>query len=374
VPVPIGLFSPTVHPSAIEESARVMRSGWIGMGPEVAAFEREFAHYLGLSERSAAIAVNSCTNAMHLALRLLRLEPGAEIITTAMTFVATNQVLLWENLKPVFADIDPASGNISAASVAEKLSPRTGAIMAVHFAGEPCDLAVLGELARRAQVPLIEDCAHACGALHGGTPIGASCNWCAFSFGPTKALTTIDGGMLIVPARVAAQAREYRILGQSSDIFRRVREAGGSGRFWDYEVALVGRRYHMNDVNAAIGRAHLPLLDAANARRAALTARYDSLLAGIPGLRLLTRNPANRSADYMYVLLAEQRDRLAEALQKKGITVGVHYKPNTHFPIFEHADLPASEAFFGRTLSLPLHPELSDDDVAFVAGAIRGGW
>jgi perosamine synthetase len=375
----VRLFHPMVHPSAIEASADVMRSGWIGMGPRVAAFEQAFARYLSLPDDMTAVAVDSCTSALHLALVLLKLPPGSEVVTTAMTFVATNKGILWEGLTPVFADVNPATGNISPASVAEKITPRTGAIMIVHFAGEPCDLDGLKRVAAERSIPIIEDAAHACGAWHGEHPIGASGNLVAFSFGATKALTTIDGGMLILPARMADEARQRRALGQSSDIYRRVNATDDTAhrKAWDYDVDRDGWRYHMSDVNAAIGIAHLPLLGQTNRRRARIAAVYDHLLADIPGIQLLKRNNANRSAHYLYVIQAERRDELAKALQSRGVTVGVHYKPNTHFAIFQPADLPATEHFYARTLSLPIHPELSLEQVHHVCGVIRelgGSW
>jgi perosamine synthetase len=350
------------------------------LGPKVAAFERDFAEYLALPENMTAVAVNSCTSALHLAVALLGLPPGSEVITTAMTFVATNKGLLWEGLTPVFADIDPETGNISPASIADKMSRKTGAILAVHFAGEPCNLAAIKAVtAATRDVPIIEDCAHACGASYDGRRIGASGNLCAFSFGATKALTTIDGGMLVVPAKLAEEARMRRSLGQSSDIYQRVNGLGQGGastprKPWDYDVDRVGWRYHMNDVSAAIGMAHLRLLDAANARRAAIAATYDTVLAGVDGIRLLRRDARNRCSHYLYVLQAQRRDALAEKLQRAGVTVGVHYKPNTQFSIFRGADLPATEAFYAHSLSLPIHPELTNEQVLYVANVIREGW
>lgn len=374
----VALFRPAVDERAVAAAAEVMRSGWIGMGPKVAEFERAFGEYLGLGALGmAAVAVNTGTAALHVAVRLLKLERGAEIITTANTFVATNQVMLWEGLRPVFADIDPATGNIDPAAVAERITGKTAAIMAVHFGGMPCDLDALQAIARKHGVPLVEDCAHACGASLGGKKIGASGNLCAFSFGPTKALTTIDGGMLIVPEKMAAEARAQRLMGMSADVFKRLQGAAARPS-WDYDVPAQGRRYHMHDVAAAMGLAHLALLDEGMARRAAAAERYGRSLEKAPGVRFLKESGAGRSAHYLYVVLAENRDGLARKLQEKGVTTAVYYKPSTHYAIFgpaaAHGELPGTEQFFGRALALPMHAGIRDEEIDYVCGVIREGW
>jgi perosamine synthetase len=362
-----------VREEAIAAAAETMRSGWVGMGPKVAAFEQAFAASLGAAH---ALAVNTGTAALHLAVRALGLPRGAEVVTTPVTFVATNEVLLWEGLTPVFADVDPLTGLIDPASVAEKLGEGTGALMVVHFGGLACDMSRLQRLADERRIPVIEDCAHACGALIGERRIGSSGNLCAFSFGPTKALTTIDGGMLITrDGEQLERLRRLRNMGMSKEAFRRVAEGDKGGKaqpFWDYDVENIGFRYHMNDVDAAMGLAHLAALDEDNRAREVLAARYDELLENIPGIQVVTRRAG--SSHYLYWVMAERRDELAEALRQRGVTTGVYYKPNTMYPIFASADLPGAQAFFARQLSLPLYPDLSREEQDFVIDAIRKGW
>ena len=284
---------------------------------------------------------------------------------------------MWEGLKPVFADIDATTGNIDPASVAEKISEKTAAIMAVHFGGMPCDLEALQAIAKDHGVPLVEDCAHACGAGYAEGRIGASGNLCAFSFGPTKALTTIDGGMLIVPRAMADDARAQRLLGMSADIFKRLQ--GGAGRpSWDYEVQGQVWRYHMNDVAAAMGLVHLGHLDDGTVLRTAAAARYQRALEKVPGLRLLQKTPKAQSAHYLFVVLAASRDGLARKLHERGVTTSVYYKPNTRYAIFgeaaAHGELPGTEQFFARSLALPMHAGIGDEEVDYVCNCIAEGW
>jgi len=372
--VRVPLLNVVVDEAAIAAAAEVMRSGWIGMGPRVAEFEKAFAAFLGLPETHAAVAVNSGTSALHLALRLMKLERGAEVITTPNTFVATNQVMLWEGVKPVFADIDPASGLIDPESVVAKVSEKTGAIVVVHFGGQPCDLPRLEGIARKHGVPLLEDCAHACGAFYGEARTGGRGNWAAFSFGPTKALTTVDGGMMIVPAEALKDARAQRILGMSADIHQRINGGARKLAAWDYAVDAQGRRYHMNDVAAAMGLAHLKRVDAENAKRAAAAEHYDRLLEKVPGVRRLAGIAGTRSAHYLYAVLAEERDSLAAKLQERGVGTSVYYRPCTHYPIFEASDLPGADRFFARVLALPMFPGITRDQVEYVAACIAEGW
>lgn len=366
----IRLFNPFVCEEAIAAASEVMRSGWLGMGPRVAAFEQAFAAYLGVRH---AVALNTCTSALHLALLLLNAPAGGEVITTPNTFVATNQAILWAGLKPVFADIDPTTGNLDPKCVKARLSERTVAIMTVHFGGNPCDLEGLRAVAGKTLI--IEDCAHACGASYQGKRVGASGNLCAFSFGATKNLTTGDGGMLIVPSETqAGVARQMRYLGLSKDTFRRVTDSGGTRPHWEYEVQNAGLRYHMNDLAGALGVEQLKHLDADNARRAEIAGLYQSRLQRVSGVKLLREVPGSVSSHYLFCILVEGRDALAAALMSRGIVVGVHYQPNTHYGLFDHVELPQAEEFYRRELSLPMHLGLTEEEVMSVCDAIEKGW
>ena len=367
----VRLFKPTVREEAISAAAQVMRSGWLGMGPTVAQFEKDFAAFVGVPH-AHAVAVNTCTSALHLAVKLLRLPRGAQVITSPITFVAANQVLLYEGLVPIFADVDRLTGNLTPATVANCLTERTGAIMLTHFGGYACDLDSFAELATRRDLPIVEDCAHACGARYRGTRVGASGNLCAFSFDPIKNLTTGDGGMLIVRSESQQKRTQtLRYMGLTKDAFTR---ANTPARSWEYEVPEVGHRYHMNDIAAALGIVHLRHLDEDNAKRAIIAAKYRALLQGTPGLTLLDHADDRNSSYHLFSVLAESRDALADKLASRGVTVGAHFTRTDVYPIFRRADVPNAEWFSSRVLSLPMFPDLTDEEIHYVVSVIREGW
>jgi dTDP-4-amino-4,6-dideoxygalactose transaminase len=367
----IALFRPTVSEDAVEAAADVLRSGWFGSGPIVEEFEREFAAAV---EAPEVVAVSSGTAALHLALRVLDLAPGTEVVTTPLTWLSTHHAILYQGCVPVLADIDAATGNLDPASVAERLSERTSAILAVHYGGCPCDLDALRAIARDARVPLVEDCAHAVGASYGSRPIGSANNLQCFSFSPTKNLTCVDGGAVVTgdPAQ-AERLRRLRSLGLERTAARRMREQGTPYRE-RHELMEAGFRYEMNELHAAIGLAQLSRLEAENARRREIAAAYRAGLVDVPGIELLRDEaPGVRSSHHLFVVLAEERARLAEALDRRGVEVGVHYPVNELLRT-PAGELPAMDRFAERTLSLPMHPSLTDADVAAVVAAVREGW
>ncbi|HUO08202.1 MAG TPA: DegT/DnrJ/EryC1/StrS family aminotransferase [Phycisphaerae bacterium] len=370
----IRLFKPRIREDAISAATDVMRSGWVGMGPKVAEFERDFAKFVGVDR---AVALNTGTSAVHLAVKLLGLSAGDEVITSAATFVGANQTLLYEHLTPVFADIDIRTGNMTAETIAAKITPRTRAIMLVHFAGYACDLDGIGELARQRGLKIVEDCAHACGAKYRGRRIGASGNLCAFSFDPIKNLTTGDGGMITgLSPQEHERARTIRYMGLSRDAFARVNAVGRQVRPWEYEVSEIGYRYHMNDIAAAMGIVHLRSLDEENQQRAAIARCYCDLLRSVPGVRVPEYEGDRESSFHLLWILAENRDVLAEKLGKAGVITGVHYARNDGYAVFRdvRTALPATDAFCSRVLSLPLHVELREEEIQYVARQIQEGW
>ena len=368
----VRLFKPKVGEQAVLAVAEVLRSGWLGMGPRTAEFEKALAGFLGVPH---AVAVNTCTSALHLAVKLLGLEKGTEVITTPVTFVATNQVLLYEGLTPVFADVDPCTGNLTPETVAARLTPRTGAIMLTHLAGYACDLDGFHSIASRRNLPIIEDCAHACGAKYKGVRVGASGNLSAFSFDAIKNLTTGDGGMLI-PRNAAEEqrARNLRNMGLTRTAFQRLNEVQSRKHSWEYEIPEVGYRYHMNDIQAAMGLAQLGVLDADNVRRRQIAARYNRHLGNVPGVTLPTYNPDRECSYHLYAILAENRNALAEKMTERGVTVGVHYSRNDLYPIFQRAEVPNADYFCARVMSLPMHLDLTDEELDYVCNVIREGW
>lgn len=365
----IGLFRPSIREEAVEAAAATLRSGWIGTGPRTKAFEDAFADYVGAPH---CVALSSCTTALQLALRTLDLPRGTEVVTTPLTFVSANQVILQEGLKPVFADVQPDTGCIDPRSVSELIGARTGAIIAMHYGGLPCDLDELYTLATTHGVAVVEDCAHACGAVYRGRRIGSHGDLHAFSFQAVKNLPVGDGGALVVRAEeVAERLRRLRWFGISASTYDRT--AGRTYR-WDYDVSELGLKGAMNDIEAAIGLVQLAHVDDDNARRAVIAERYRIGLAGVSGLEMLRAPDDRSSSHHLFCVLAERRDALVDHLAAYGIETGVHYRPSYTYEMFASDPLPGVESFWRRAISLPMHVLLSDDDVDQVIETIRSGW
>jgi len=370
LPTRIQLFRPGIREEAILAVSEVLRSGWIGMGPKTAEFERAFADYTGANH---CVGLNSCTSALHLALRLLNLPSGSEVITTPLTFISTNHAILYEGLHPVFADIEPRTGNLDAGSVASRITERTRAIIVMHYGGYPCDLDAFSALRRERNLPIIEDCAHACGAAYHGKRIGSHGNFHAFSFHAVKNLPMGDGGALTLSQpEDDARARTLRWMGIDRSTYQRSDNVRSYQ--WDYQIGEVGFKYHMNDIQAAIGLAQLPFLDEENRYRARLVAQYREALAGVPGVELLHHAEDRQSSHHLCPILVDGRERLIDKLNAGGVDVGMHYRRNDDYPMYERQELPNVAAFTARVLSLPLHLGLTQDDVNYVTRLIQEGW
>lgn len=369
-PERIGVFRSRVSPEAIERAAAVLASGCIGQGAQVRAFESALAQRLGARN---CVAVSSGTAALHLALDALDLPSDAEVVTTAMTWIATHHAIEYVGARPILADIDAATGNVDPQSVERRIGERTRALVAVHYSGYPCDLGELRAIADRHGLPLIEDAAQAMGASYGARPIGGGANLQTLSFGPTKNLTAIHGGAVMTGDDDQAQRlRALRSLGQTGGASSRVLRGGPSYRT-RHELNGLGYRYEMPDVHAAVGLGQRGVLDSENARRDEIAAAYAGGLAGLPGLELPGRRPDRRSSNHFFPVLVERRDDLAVALHDHGIDVGVHYPLNPRVAVAE-GTIPNAERFAARTLTLPLHPSLTARQVERVVEAVREGW
>jgi dTDP-4-amino-4,6-dideoxygalactose transaminase len=360
-----------IPPEAQEAASRVLSSGWVTTGPEVAAFEREFATLVGADH---AVAVSSCTAALELALRALGLPRGARVATSTMTFCGAVHAIVHAGLSPVLVDIDPWTLMPTPETVARAVARVDGveAMVVLHFAGFP---AQVGELAAAAGLPLdrvVEDAAHGIGAWVGERPIGALSAATCFSFYATKNLPIGEGGMITTDdLQVAEQVRRSRQHGMSRDAWKRYLPGGG----WRYTIEGSGLKANMTDLQAAIGRAQLLYLPGWQRRRDELARRYDWGLLGIPGLRTPPWPADGRHAWHLYVLQIEPafslgRDEVIAGLAEHGIDTSVHFIPLHHQPYFvgllgdELADqFPVADDAFERIVSLPLHPGLTDDEV-----------
>jgi perosamine synthetase len=365
----IQLFRPFVSEEAMDSVAEVLRSGWIGLGPKTAEFEKAFAEYVGAKY---AVAVNAATSALHLATVVAGIQPGDEVLTTPLTFVSTNHVLLYQGAKPVFVDVQDSTLNIDLNRAESLISPRTRAIMAVHYGGNPVDLDTLYSLAARHRLAVIEDAAHACGATFRGKRIGSYGLTC-FSFHAVKNLPIGDGGMVTTnDIETYERLQRLRWLGIDRSTYDR-----SVGQYqWEYDVKEVGFKYHMNDIQAAIGLAHLKRLDEWNNRRAEIVNIYRETLGDLPSskIRFVEHTPSATSANHLCVIRVPHRDRVVEALKERGIGVGVHYRPNHLYPCYQDArrgDLSITENAYQELISLPLHLLLSDDDVHEVCQTLR---
>jgi perosamine synthetase len=367
--VQIPLFKPVVSEEAIKSVVEVLRSGWLGTGPKTEAFERNFADYIGVP---CCVGLNSCTAALHLGLNLLDLKPGSEVITTALTFISTNHAILYNRLKPVFADIQPETGTLDVKSVSNLISEKTGAIMIMHYGGYPCDIDEFYELSRKHNIPIIEDCAHACGAVYKGKRIGSHGDIHAFSFHAVKNLPAGDGGALTVKSQEHyLRLKRLRWLGIDRDTFQRNRPGAYE---WEYDVNEIGFKYQMNDIHAAIALSQLPYVEQQNARRAEIASLYAERLANVPGVNLLKYKSDRKSSYHLFCILAQRRDDLVKKLRENGIAVGVHYRRNDLYPMYEKRELPNTELFWQSVLSLPMHISLTDEQIDYIADTIRGGW
>ncbi len=370
---------PTLGESAMAEVRAVLESGWLGTGPRVAAFERAFAQYKQVPA-TRAVALNSCTAGLHLALVVAGVGPGDEVITTPMTFCATVNAILHAGATPVLADVDPVTQNLDPAAVAAAITPRTVAILPVHFAGRPCAMDALETLAERHGLVLIEDCAHAIETQHHGRPAGTIGRFGCFSFYATKNLTTGEGGMLLCrDEKDAERARRLSLHGLSHGAHDRF----GPGGFSHYTVVEPGFKYNMMDLQAALGLHQLQQVEPFARRRAEIVTQYDNALADLPITTPASAAPRTRHAHHLYPLLINEtatgcgRDRFLSEMKSRNIGVGVHYLALPEHPFYQQAlgwrpeDCPVATRIGRQTASIPLTPYLTGRDVAGVIAAVK---
>jgi dTDP-4-amino-4,6-dideoxygalactose transaminase len=369
--------SPQILEPEIDEVIATLRSCWVGTGPKVAAFERAFRDYVGARH---AVAVHSCTAALHLAMVVIGLKPGDEVIVPAMTFAATANAVIHAGGRPVLADVDRRTMCLDPEDAARRITPRTRAIIPVHFGGRACDMDALGELAQRHGLKIIEDCAHAVETIYHGRHAGTLGDLGAFSFYVTKNVTTGEGGMVTTadPAW-AGRIKTLALHGLSADAWERFSDEG----FKHYEVTEPGFKYNMMDLQAALGIHQLRRVEANLVRRREVWAVYDDAFAGLPVFLPPPEEEGTRHARHLYTLLLDVdrlragRDEVQQALHGQRIGTGIHYRALHLHRYYREAfgyargDLPKAAWISDRTLSLPLSPKLTDDDVEDVIFAVR---
>jgi perosamine synthetase len=368
---------PDIDDTEIEEVASVIRSGWLTSGAKTTQFESEFAGAVGAKH---AVAVNSCTAAMHLALDAIELRAGDEVIVPTYTFAATAQVVHYFRARPVLVDVDPIGLCIDPAKVEAAVTPRTRAIIPVHMGGRCAELDELRAIADRHDLSVVEDAAHAFPAEYKHRMVGSISDFTCFSFYATKPLATGEGGMICTDnEQFADRCRVMCLHGISRDAWKRYSSEGS----WYYEISAPGFKYNLTDIAAALGLAQLRKTDRMRERRAQIAERYTEALQGRPELELPPDAPVDgRHAWYLYMLrlnldtLTIDRARFFEELRARKIGASVHFIPLHLHPYYREAygykpeDFPVAYREYRREISLPIYSKMTDDDVRDVIEAV----
>jgi perosamine synthetase len=365
----IPVFKPSFGDEEFTQVRQALESGWVGLGPKVAEFERRFAAYIGVPH---GVGLSSGTAALDLAMRMAEVQER-EVITTPLTFVSTNHAILYNGGIPVFCDIEPDTLNIDARKIEALVTPRTRAIMVVHYGGHACEMDAILEIAQRHRLVVVEDCAHATGGEYRGRRLGSLGDFACFSFHAVKNLAMGEGG-LVTARREPDDAllRRLRWVGISKSTWDRSDQS--SKRYsWYYDVAELGFKCHLNDIAAGIGLAQLDKLERTNARRRAITEAYNAAFKDLDWLETPVVKVYAGSSYHNYVVRTSHRDRLHTHLAERGISTSVHYVPNHHYDLYKPfgADVPVCDEVWTRILTLPLFPDLAEVDVARVIEGVR---
>jgi dTDP-4-amino-4,6-dideoxygalactose transaminase len=369
--------SPAIGPDEINEVTATLESGWLSTGPRVRRFEEAFAAYVG---SPYAIAVNSCTAALHLSLLASGIGPGDEVITTPLTFCATANVIVHTGATPVFVDVDPATGNLDPRAVAAAVTPKTRAVIVGHYAGRPADVDAFAAIGTRHQLTVIEDAAHCVEGVRAGRKIGTTAPFTCFSFYASKNLTTGEGGMITTASADAADRMRIASLhGLSRDAWARY-ERGGSPH---YDVVMAGYKYNLSDIQGALGLHQLRALGRNHARRAEICQRYDAAFRDLPIRRFMDVPVGDVHAHHLYTVMIDaddcgrSRDDAAMTLDRLGVASSIHFRAlhlhqfyRERFG-FVRGQFPHAEKISDTVLSLPLSASLTDVQVERVIVAFR---
>ncbi|MBT2488552.1 DegT/DnrJ/EryC1/StrS family aminotransferase [Streptomyces sp. ISL-96] len=370
----INVFQPSLGDEELQAVSEVFASNWLGHGPRTKDFEAQFAGHLGVDPEQV-LFINSATAGLFLATELLELGPGDDVVLPSASFVAAGNAVAATGARPVFCDVDARTLNPTAADVERALTPRTKAVLVLHYGGYPGDIAAIAALCEERGIPLIEDAACAVASSADGTACGTFGDVAMWSFDSMKVLVTGDGGMLYVKDReLARKARQLAYHGlQQSNGFA---AAKVSPRWWELDVQNFGRRVIGNDITAAIGIVQLRRLPQFVARRREIAEHYDRLLAGVQGVTLPPALPQGHASSYYFYWVQLDpaiRDQVAADLLEQDIYTTLRYPPLHKVPAYqaEHLALPGTEACADSTLLLPLHQGLDDTQVHSIAAALR---
>lgn len=371
--------APQIGEEEIAEVEACMRSGWLGTGPRVAQFERNFAIFRKVLASQVA-AVNSCTAALHVSMLAAELEPGSEVITTPLTFCATVNAILHAGLTPVLADVDPLTQNIDPAAIEAAITSRTRVVLPVHFAGRPCNMDRIMAIAAKHSLIVIEDCAHAVESEFRGKPLGTFGDFGCFSFYVTKNVVTAEGGMILGRSEEQlARARMLALHGMSKDAWHRFGDKG----YKHYQVVECGFKYNMLDLQAAIGLHQLARVEDNWRRRNEIWQRYDEAFSSLPIELPIAAEPETRHGRHLYTIMVDRqrcgidRDEFLDAMNEARVGTGVHYLSIPEHPYYQRRfgwraeQWPHAMRLGRQTVSLPLSPALSDQEVERVIETTR---
>ena len=360
---------PFISEEEVDEIVDTVRSGWISMGPKTIRFENKFSEYIGVNK---SIAVSSWTAAGHLTLEAFGINEGDEVIVPTMTFPATAEIVCYFKAKPVIVDVDENTLNISLEAIEKAITPKTKAIIPVHYAGQPCDLDEIHAIAKKHNIKVLEDAAHSLPAKYKGKTIGTISDVTCFSFYATKTLSTGEGGMICTnDEEIAERVKIMRLHGINRDAWKRYTESGS----WYYEVVAPGYKYNFTDLQASLGLPQLKKVNAMWNSRKRIAAKYTEALKDLDILQLHTIKPDRESSWHLFPVrlyldrLTKNRAQIINELREKNVGVGVHFMPvHQHLYYSEtfnlsDAEYPVASAAFPRLMSLPIYPGMTDDNV-----------
>jgi dTDP-4-amino-4,6-dideoxygalactose transaminase len=369
--------SPWLGKEEEKEVIDTLRSGWLTTGPKTKRFEKNFADYV---RAKCAVGVNSCTAGLHLGLNVYGIGGGDEVITTPLTFAATVNVIVHQRARPVFVDVNRENMLIDEDQIESKITPRTKAILPVHFSGQPVDIDRIVAIAQRRNLKIVWDCAHAIETEYKGKRMGEFPGVCAFSLYANKNITTGEGGMVTCNEEETAQKLGILALhGLSKNAWKRFSKEG----YRHYEVLYPGFKYNMFDIQASLGLHQLKKIDSFWKKRKRIVETYNKAFSKFDEVNLIKEKPGIKNAYYLYILafkteqLKADRDQIMTALQQENIGVGVHYRVVHLQPFyrqtygFKPGDFPNAEYLSDRVVSLPLFPKMTEDDARDVIKVVE---
>lgn len=369
MPVQIPFHRPHITEDEIKEVVKTLQSGWITMGPKTVEFEERFKEYIFGDKEGFAISVNSATAGLHLALKAIGLKAGEEVIVPANTFIATAEVVTYFGAVPVLCDIEAQTGNMDVSKIEDLITERTRVIIPVHFGGQPCDMDKILRIARKYNLRVVEDAAHAIPSTYRGQKIGTIGDITCFSFYATKTLTTGEGGMITTRNKEYAEKMKInRLHGISKDAWKRYTMHGS----WYYEVVDNGFKYNTTDINSALGIVQLRKIDWMREKRAEVARQYTEAFQPVSHIKTPVIKPERETSWHLYVIQVNNRDTLVEKLLSEGIGTSVHFIPVHKHPFYKKTygyrdeDFPVANEVFTRSLSLPIYPDLYDEEVEYI--------